>query len=373
MKLEHKYSDNIFNKKIVIIGIEPPPLGGIAVHIERVIAKFLNQQNSVILIDVIKQSRARSRVGYFLYLIKTICKAKPDIIYYHTLSLRKLPIELGCLIFLKTLLNGQLILIDHTPRFFYGKSRFYRKTLRLLLYFIDKHILIGDATYKAYLENRIFLPPLHTLGKNGVSIESPYLPPDFTKMDEIYSKYPENLKNFMARCSPIVLINGSAMRLLNGVDLYGFDMALELLSPDTSNELLEMPRNTGLIIVLAEIGDQDYFNKINSKIKYPAVAEGYGGHRKNIYLLLGCSQEIWPLFKKIDLFIRPTCSDAYGISIQEALDMNVPVVASNVCQRPEGTILFESRNRNDFEEKVKACLKKRHEFKSSSLIFEQKK
>jgi glycosyltransferase involved in cell wall biosynthesis len=332
MKLEHMYSSGVFNKKIVIIGISPPPLGGIAVHITRVRAKFLAQKNAVAMVDVIKQSKNRSKLGYFTYLASLIKKIRPDIIYYHTLSLRSMPIELGLLILLNALCKSQLVLIDHTPRFFYGKSWTYKKMVSFLLHYIDKQILIGDSTHRAYLENNIHV-------NANFSIESPYLPPDFTLAHEIFEKYPLGLKNFMARCSPIILINGSAIRLVNGVDLYGFDMAIELLKNMRGSYV-------GLVIVLAEIGDQEYFDKIYAEIK----------DNKNIYLLLGCTQEIWPLFSKIDLFIRPTCSDAYGISIQEALDMGVRVIASDVCQRPEGTILFESRNQDDLNKKAEACL-----------------
>lgn len=351
------YSDGIFNKKIVIIGLKPPPLGGIAVHIDRVITKLLNQNNSITLIDVIKESKNRSKLGYLSYLINLIKGIKPDIIYYHTLSLRKLPLELATLILLKRQFKSQLILIDHTPRFFYGKNWFYKKITSFLLHYIDKQILIGDSTYRAYLENNIYINP-------NFSIESPYLSPDFTKTNEIFEQYPQDLKNFIARCDQIILINGSAMRLVNNVDLYGFDMAIELfnninplIQPSSKTQAgkeagslilgeQNESKNSGLIIVLAEIGDQKYFDKIYAQIK----------NNKDIYLLLGCPQEIWPLLSLVNLFIRPTCSDAYGISIQEALDMKVQVIASDVCQRPEGTILFESRNQDDLNSKAENIL-----------------
>lgn len=336
MELKHKYSENIFNKKIIIIGMNMPPLGGIAIHINRVIKKLLKQQNLVTLVDVIKESRENSKLGYLIYLTILFNKIRPDIIYYHTLSLRKLPLELGYLILLKKLFKVRLIVIDHTPRFFYSKSWIYKKILNFLLYYVDKQILIGDSTFKAYVENKIKL-------KNDFSIESPYLSPDFKIKDEIFAKYPQNLKNFIARCSPIVLINGSAVRLINIIDLYGFDMAIKLLY-----DLKKIYKNIGLIIVLAEMGDKKHFDKIFNEIK----------NNNDIYLLLGCEQEIWPLFAKVDLFIRPTCSDAFGISIQEALDMKVPVIASNVCQRPKGTVLFKSRNQNDLNIKSDSILSK---------------
>ncbi len=212
MKLEHRYTDNIFNQKIVIIGLEPPPLGGIAVHIARVKAKLINQQNSVELVDVVRESKKRSKLGYFGYLFGIIKSNKPDIIYYHTLSLRRLPLELAWLIVLKKIFKSKLTLIDHTPRFFYGKSWVYKKFVSFLLRFIDKQIFIGDSTHTAYIENNIHI-------NSNYFVESPYLSPDFTQTNEIFDKYPQSLKDFLAEHASNILINGSAVRLLNGVDL----------------------------------------------------------------------------------------------------------------------------------------------------------
>ncbi len=63
----------------------------------------------------------------------------------------------------------------------------------------------------------------------------------------------------------------------------------------------------------------------------------------NILFLTG--QKNYGLYlKKSDIMIRPTYSDAYGISIEEAIYFNCRAIVSNVCNRPEGTILFENRN-----------------------------
>jgi glycosyltransferase involved in cell wall biosynthesis len=41
------------------------------------------------------------------------------------------------------------------------------------------------------------------------------------------------------------------------------------------------------------------------------------------------------------VFVRPTFRDGDSISVREAMSLGVPVVASNVGTRPEGTLLFE--------------------------------
>ncbi len=51
-------------------------------------------------------------------------------------------------------------------------------------------------------------------------------------------------------------------------------------------------------------------------------------------------------------FLRTNNIDGYGVSIQEAIDLKVPAIASDVCVRPEGAILFKKNNLEDILEKV---------------------
>lgn len=51
-------------------------------------------------------------------------------------------------------------------------------------------------------------------------------------------------------------------------------------------------------------------------------------------------------------FLRTNNIDGYGVSIQEAIDLKVPAIASDVCIRPRGAILFKKGNIDDLLEKV---------------------
>lgn len=53
-----------------------------------------------------------------------------------------------------------------------------------------------------------------------------------------------------------------------------------------------------------------------------------------------------------EFLLRSNTSDAFGISIMESLDMNVPAIASDVCERPAGSVVFENENLEDLLEKV---------------------
>jgi glycogen(starch) synthase len=58
------------------------------------------------------------------------------------------------------------------------------------------------------------------------------------------------------------------------------------------------------------------------------------------------------LISRSAALIRPTFTDGDSISVREALALGVPVIASNVAVRPEGTILFETGNSDDLMKKM---------------------
>ena len=61
----------------------------------------------------------------------------------------------------------------------------------------------------------------------------------------------------------------------------------------------------------------------------------------NFHFITG-QKEIWPLFKKADILIRPTYSDGYSVSIEEAMSLGCKVIASEGFERAKGTIEFQN-------------------------------
>ena len=80
-ELKHKYSNKIYNKKILIIGPYPPPMGGVSIHIKRVKTKLENQNNTVHVFDT--SEKFSNKVRSLLELIKKIHSTKPNLIFYH--------------------------------------------------------------------------------------------------------------------------------------------------------------------------------------------------------------------------------------------------------------------------------------------------
>jgi glycosyltransferase involved in cell wall biosynthesis len=57
-----------------------------------------------------------------------------------------------------------------------------------------------------------------------------------------------------------------------------------------------------------------------------------------------------------DVFVRPTLEDGDSISVREALSLGVPVVASRVGTRPEGTMLFRTGSVTDLVARIEEAL-----------------
>lgn len=58
------------------------------------------------------------------------------------------------------------------------------------------------------------------------------------------------------------------------------------------------------------------------------------------------------LLKQVDVYIRPTCMDGASVAVQEAQLLGVPVLASDVVNRPVGVTVFRFKDFSDFLQKL---------------------
>ena len=97
---------------------------------------------------------------------------------------------------------------------------------------------------------------------------------------------------------------------------------------------------------MPDIGDHDYFSKLKQAIREKNIEDGF-------LFVTQPLDEIYPIWQKSDIFVRPTSSDGDAVSLREALYLKTPSVASDVVSRPEGTVLFKNRDVADFIARVK--------------------
>jgi glycosyltransferase involved in cell wall biosynthesis len=151
---------------------------------------------------------------------------------------------------------------------------------------------------------------------------------------------------FLKARRPAIIAAAFAPKLLDGVDLYGLDMCLQLLA-----ELKKDYPQAGVLLALAQCEN----GSDTTHMSYLYSRSTELGIDKDVHWLIGCG-EIWPLFRHADVFVRPTAADSFGISVAEAISVGTSAVASDVCQRAEGAILFRSRDQDDFKTKVLRAL-----------------
>jgi len=334
-KLQHKYSHEIHNKNILIIGPCPPPLGGVSIHIQRVSTKLRSQKNLVFHHNMAQHYKNKLSSG--ISLIKNLYRTKPDLVYYHepTRSLKKLFVTL----LFSPLIGYKVITVDHNCRKLYTFSKFKRFLFRKLIKRVEQVVVIGNTTDQCYQENAI---PLN----ENYSIESPFLHPDLSQEEVLIKAFPSSVKTFIEQHTPLLTTAIFTTVRYKNKDLYGVDLCIDLVE-----ELKKDYPSIGFLCGICKIETQE--QKENFALLRKEIEKR--GLVPHFYFFID-KIEIWPLIKRSDLFVRPSRSDSFGISIQEALSFNVPAVASDVCLRPANTILFKANDKEEFIEKSKKAL-----------------
>lgn len=320
LNLTHSYTTRIRRSHALIIGPLPPPHGGVSVHIKRVAQRWEQQGISVTVID----RSTSSRLQRYWQLISGIVRNRHAHLYVHTLynSIFEWLIAWS----LALLMRMPLTVVEHDCRFLARRSYATRLLLCLTVRFVDEQIFMGPLTLEHYQKYGLPIVVHHT-------IESPYLPPPRHEFEKIYQQYPATLHAFLTNRAPRVAVCAFAPHH-DGKDLYGIGFTLECIA-----HLKKIYPNIGCVFALATHSDAKIFMELQQQARDLAIAE-------NCFWLTG-SHELWPLLGSVDLFLRPTLSDNFGISMQEALDMGTPVVASDAVPRPEGVVTYRSGNVED--------------------------
>ena len=306
------------------IGPLPPPLGGISVYLYRL--KHLKPNDRYI------NSNTLGKIGF----LRLLCQKKEELVL-HGYNMRKFI----ALYFASIFLGLQYTVVLHGEGVFQSKSviswYLLRKSLQRAqsIQFVNQKIKERmGAMFPELLPNSF--------------VQCPFLPPPPEDEAAILGTYPKELHHFIANRSPLLVANAFKIVFWNdGTELYGLDMCVELV-----HRLKSQYPQIGLVFALADdTGEPDYFSKIKEQILTNKLDE-------HVYFMTG-QRELWPLFRKADLMVRPTCTDGDALSIREALYFHVPALASDVVPRPDGTIVFNNRDMDNFYEKASEILSRK--------------
>lgn len=312
----------------MLIGPTPPPLGGVSVFISRHGSLLQRKGKKVKYID-----RGKMNLASYAWRLLWIA-LYPGVLSIHIHWPHAGPMLAALLRFFP----GELVFVDHASRLIESFSGARAILFRLFLRRVDKVVLVNKHLRGTYLSGGFSLP--------DTTVEAPaFIPPLVDEEPEILGSYPHEVRRFVDTHAPLLTANAFSIVVHEGVDLYGIDLCIELV-----RGLVGDFQNIGLLIAVAANGDADYVEDLERRI----VSYGLGDR---IMFMKG-NRQLWPLFRKSQLMIRPTFRDGDAVSVREALSLGCPVVASDVVPRPEGVAVFHNRDLQDFQEKVTHVIRK---------------
>lgn len=256
-------------------------------------------------------------VVQYIKLIKSC-----DIVHIHT------PVWwLRCLhIITSKVLSRRIVVTIHSWKY-QRKFRADFIATKFCLLFADKIVYV-NKDYEGFLN----------LNKSKAQFMPAFIPVFSNK--ELDTK--GELQHFLDQGKKIISANSFRLDLYNNKDLYGLDICIEVARLFKRN-----CEDFAIIFIVASL-------KGKSLQLYKKYSDIIKNERLEDYILIYPRKiDFVALIEKSDLVIRPTLTDGDALTIREALYKNVPVVASDVIQRPKGTILFKNRDPYDLYSKIK--------------------
>jgi len=323
---------------IAVIGGYPPPIGGVSVHVERLIKKLDSKPIDYILyntsVNGIKTDYNIFNINNLkLWLIKYFFCCNDKII--HCQDRNWYLVSILCLI--KVVHKSKLLLTLHSFRENPEEFNIFKKLcFSYSIKNVDHFISVGKNEKNKLVKNGC--------DKNKISIIPAYLKPQYKETDDrLISDY---VWEFMKKNDFNIAANAYKVLFYNNEDLYGIDMCIEVCRRLKKQYV---DKKIGFVFCLPDIGDYEYYNKLKQEISKLEIDDKF--------LFVNDLIPLYPIIRKCNLFLRPTNTDGDSISIREALSYKVPVIASDAVERPEGTIIFKSRNIDDLYTKTVDVIK----------------
>jgi glycosyltransferase involved in cell wall biosynthesis len=175
-----------------------------------------------------------------------------------------------------------------------------------------------------------------SISRLGVPDTTLEIAPAFLPFEAPDVAVPETIDTWIRQHSPVL---STAMFFRRE---YGFELLL-----DAVKELKPVHRDLGCVVM----GDGEHRDSAERAVERAGLSD-------SVLLTGDLEHEMClSLIATSDVFVRPTFMDGDAISVREALALGVPVVASNVGTRPEGTTLFEVGNRGQLVEGIEDVLR----------------
>ncbi|MBI2571204.1 MAG: glycosyltransferase [Candidatus Schekmanbacteria bacterium] len=316
--------------KVLLAGHYPPPHGGVSVHVAALAAglrragipcRVLNLERTAPQSDEYLRFRSLPVLGY--QLLKHTLGGW--ILHTHISGHGRRGWLMALLCGGAALRGAGSVLSVHsglTPEYLGRRGRFGRKLVRVACRLFDRVVCVSDAIREALVR----------LGADPARLEVQYA---FLGADRSQpAAVPHEVRAWMSGHRPIVAAT------MGRQPEYGLDLLIRVIA-----ELRATFPGLGCIAM---------GSCVDAAARQLVCAHGL----ENAVLLAGdvshrvCLQVI----ANADAFLRPTLADGDSLSVREALELGVPVLASDAGRRPPGTITFRTGDLHDLRAKLLALL-----------------
>lgn len=318
---------------VLVIGGYPPPYGGVTIHIQRFLA--LCQENNfpiqvVSQFDSTPQKKVVNLKGNrfikLIHLLVILLKFKGKLIHIHVSAFSNFVYGGFLIIFFAV---GKIkILTVHGGQFKIPENRNTKKAIYKHLLSKFDYIVCINKEQKKYFKNIL------EFDSKKLPVIPSYIPIRKSQIKQT-SQFDTLLKEIKAKSDFVVFSSGYL------TETYGFDLLI-----DAVKEIGEF--KIGIILAFYTHENFEYKKKLNKIIKtYPLIWQF-----ENIE-----SDDFLFLIKHSDLLVRPSRADTYGMVIGDSINLGVPAIASDVCDRYPGTILCKKNNSNDLKKTLIKTIK----------------
>lgn len=316
------------DNKVALIGVYPPPIGGISIHIKR-LSDYLDQNGvSYTIYDNTAGNKDKDVVytaSIEKWSMKYFFTAKEKIIHCHFLRW-----QVRFFLALLKLRGKRVIFTFHSFRPEDSVGLFKRVLIKLTARLGDVFICVTNEI-------------ANDLVALGIPQRKIQVIPAFIAPIEI-GQLPPTVEQLIEGATPLIVANGSIGVKYQGEELYGADLCIEMV-----RRLVPDFPHLKLIYCITFTTDSSYRADLEQRVI------DFGLEENMVFIE---AIDFNPLVKRADLMLRPTNSDGDAVSIRESLYFGTAVLASDCTERPDGVVTFRNRDVDDMVRKAREALNK---------------
>jgi glycosyltransferase involved in cell wall biosynthesis len=298
--------------RLDIVGPYPPPIGGISVHISRM-EVFLKKEGIPYRIFnhgfLTTKNVIATNKSYWWYL-RFLFVPKNTLVHFHQFTV----LHYFYYFLFSHISTSKLIVTIHEENLLH-----YNLLLKkIVIHLLRKTNFTGLISVSSNLSD--------FLNKSGITnIWLPaYVPP--SQFERILVKPRDNRKYF--------LYSVWKFERTIAKTIYNVDLAFEVCRQ------MKGKYQMMLLIGTEKESDKDY---LKDMLNNYGIADS---------VMVVYEAQLVSYLNNCKFLLRVNKVDGYGISLQEALDLGIPAIASDVCIRPKGCILFKNKDIVDLMDKV---------------------